>query len=561
MIDRKIAYFSMEIGLENAIPTYSGGLGVLAGDTIRSAADLKIPMVAVTLLHRKGYFNQKLDSAGRQTEEPVNWSVEEYLHRESAQATVTIEGRTVKLQVWRYDVTSSGGHIVPVYLLDSSAAENSEWDRCLTDSLYGGERRYRLCQEVILGIGGLRILRELGYSDIKRYHLNEGHAALLTLELLREVKEKAKHKKTTDADLEKVREQCVFTTHTPVPAGHDQFDVELAHSVLDEDVCNNGERFCLDGVLNMTYLALELSDQVNGVAKKHSEISRFMFADYTIDSITNGVHAATWTSEPFQRLYDKYIPGWKEDNFSLRSAFSIPNRGIWLAHEDAKCKLIDFVNETTDADLDPDSLTIGFARRSTPYKRAQLVFHNPDRLIKIAAKHGPIQFVFACKAHPADGAGKQIIQEIFKAKESLKGKIRIAYLPNYDMDLGLLLTSGVDVWLNNPIPPREASGTSGMKATLNGVPSLSILDGWWIEGCIEGLTGWSFGEAARDMNTPNHVDADAESLYKKLEKDVVPVFYRRRDDFIRIMQHAIALNGSFFNTQRMMLQYVMKAYF
>ncbi|MBU1651747.1 alpha-glucan family phosphorylase, partial [bacterium] len=206
-------------------------------------------------------------------------------------------------------------------------------------------------------------------------------------------------------------------------------------------------------------------------------------------------------------------------------------------------------------------LTIGFARRPTPYKRAQLVFHNPDRLIKIAAKHGPIQFVFAGKAHPADGAGKQIIQEIFKAKESLKGKIRIAYLPNYDMDLGLLLTSGVDVWLNNPIPPREASGTSGMKATLNGVPSLSILDGWWIEGCIEGLTGWSFGEAARDMNTPNHVDADAESLYKKLEKDVVPVFYRRRDDFIRIMQHAIALNGSFFNTQRMMLQYVMKAYF
>lgn len=551
----------MEIGLENSIPTYSGGLGVLAGDTIRSAADLKVPMVAVTLLHRKGYFNQKLDNAGLQTEEPVEWLIEKCLKKETAKTTVTIEKRMVELHVWRYDVTGTTGHIVPVYLLDSSSEVNSDYDRSLTDSLYGGDRRYRLCQEVILGIGGLRMLRELGYRDLERYHLNEGHAALLTLELLNEVKEEAKHKKTTDADLAKVREQCVFTTHTPVPAGHDQFDVELAKNVMGENACKNGERFCLDNVLNMTYLALELSDYVNGVAKKHTEVSRYMFANYTIDSITNGVHAATWTSEPFQKLYDRYIPGWKEDNFSLRSAFSIPRRGIWLAHEDAKYKLINYVNETTNAQLALDSLTFGFARRAAPYKRAQLVFHNPERLIKIAEKHGPMQFVFAGKAHPNDSAGKQIIQEIFKAKELLKNKIKIVYLPNYNMELGLLLTSGVDIWLNNPIPPREASGTSGMKAALNGVPSLSILDGWWIEGCIEGLTGWSFGEAARDLNSPNHVEADADSLYKKLEKEVVPAFYRWRDDFIQIMQHTIALNGSFFNTHRMMQQYVVKAYF
>jgi len=557
-----IAYFSMEIGLDPGIPTYSGGLGILAGDTIRSAANLKIPMVAVTLLHRKGYFFQKLDKTGWQIEEPVEWIVDDFLVELPERASVIIEGRTVMIRAWKYEVKGFTGFTVPIYFLDVDLPENSEWDRTLTHYLYGGDLHYRLCQEVILGIGGVRMLRALGHDNVKRFHMNEGHSSLLTLELLDEYLDEADLDSINDEAINYVRKKCVFTTHTPVPAGHDQFPMDLVRQVLGQHEAFEIQGLCThEGMLNMTYLALSLSHYINGVAKKHREVSSLMFADYVIDSITNGVNAAVWTSKPFQDLFDKYIPGWREDNFNLRYALNIPNEEIWQAHNQAKRQLIQYVNRETNVGMDVDWLTIGFARRSATYKRADLIFQDIERLKRISSETGTIQMIFAGKAHPEDQGGKELIKRIFQAKESLKKDIKIAYLDNYDMELGKLITSGVDIWLNNPIPPREASGTSGMKAALNGVPSLSILDGWWLEGCIEGVTGWAIGDTQGKAEDSDNRSKDAASIYEKLENVVLPIFYDDREQFINIMRHAIALNGSFFNTQRMMQQYVLKAYF
>ncbi len=560
---RLVAYFSMEIALQADIPTYSGGLGVLAGDTIRAAADRKVPLLAVTLLHRKGFFYQKLDQSGWQTEEPTEWIVEDFLTEMPARASVTIEGRTVQLRAWKYDVRGYDGFIVPVYLLDADLPENGEWDRTLTHYLYGGDLHYRLCQEVILGIGGIKMLRALGYDQLQRYHMNEGHASLLTVALLDEHAHQAGRTTFTQDDIDHVREQCVFTTHTPVPAGHDQFPLEMVTSVVGHtEIEAMHDVFCCEGSLNMTYLALNLSHYVNGVAKKHGEVSRHMFAQYRIDAITNGVHAATWAAPAMQKLFDLHIPDWRADNFSLRYALSIPAQEVWDAHLQAKKALVDYVNHESNSGLDINVMTLGFARRAAAYKRADLLFHDIERLKAIAATVGKFQIVYAGKAHPNDGEGKELIKRIFHAKELLKDHIKIAYLPNYDLEVGKLLTAGVDIWLNTPQPPLEASGTSGMKAALNGVPSLSVLDGWWIEGCIEGVTGWAMGEGCNPVDGGGDRSAcDAASLYEKLEHIVLPLFYSDRNRFIDIMRHAIALNGSFFNTHRMVLQYVVKAFF
>ena len=553
----------MEIGLETGIPTYSGGLGVLAGDTIRSAADLRVPMIAVTLLHRKGYFYQKLDENGWQREEPVEWVVEDFLEEMPERASVTIEGRTVQLRAWKYDVIGIGGFKVPVYFLDTNLSENSEWDRTLTHFLYGGEQKYRLCQELILGMGGVRILRSLGYNRIERFHMNEGHASLLTLELLFEEMRNSRKKTISNPHIEAVREKCIFTTHTPVPAGHDQFPIDIVNQVFrdNKEFSISKELLHSGNTLNMTYLALHLSHYVNGVAKKHGEISQLMFAGYAIDAITNGVHATTWVAEPLQELYNHYIPGWKQDNFSLRYALNIPKTEVWKAHLKAKRRLIQYVNRETNVGMDVDVLTIGFARRAATYKRGDLLFIDIERLKTISSKVGLFQVIYAGKAHPLDQGGKELIKKIFQTKESLKKDLKIAYLENYDMELGKMMTSGVDLWLNTPQPPLEASGTSGMKAALNGVPSLSILDGWWIEGHIEGVTGWSIGENEQGMGENRDRFKDALSLYNKLEQVILPSFYHDRDRFIDVMLHSIALNGSFFNTHRMIQQYVLNAYF
>ncbi|OGQ72722.1 MAG: alpha-glucan phosphorylase [Deltaproteobacteria bacterium RIFCSPLOWO2_12_55_13] len=553
----------MEIAVDAEIPTYAGGLGVLAGDTIRSAVDLKVPMVAVTLLYRKGYFYQTLDASGWQREEPVEWVVDDFLEEMPQRAAVALEGRSVHIRSWKYEVSDSGGFKVPVYFLDSDLPENSEGDRTLTHSLYGGDQRYRLCQEAILGIGGVRMLRALGYHEIERFHMNDGHASLLVLELLDEEAGKNGGRPITHDDVEAVRRKCVFTTHTPVPAARDQFPKELAERVLGEYQAMSDIKdlvFCGD-VLDMTFLGFNLSHFINGVAKKHSEVARLMFAGYLIDAITNGVHAATWVAEPFHELYDRHIRGWRLDNFSLRYALSIPKEEVWKAHNQVKKRLLQYLNRETNVGMDVDVLTIGFARRMATYKRADLLFTDPERLKGIASKAGPFQLVYAGKAHPQDQAGKELIQRIFRIKDALAKNIKMVYLENYDLELGKMITAGVDVWLNTPQPPLEASGTSGMKAALNGVPSLSVLDGWWIEGCIEGVTGWSIGENERGTEEASNRSKDASSLYDKLEQVIIPLFYHNRDRFIDVMLHSIALNGSFFNTHRMIQQYVLKAYF
>ena len=563
--DISIAYFSMEIALESAIPTYSGGLGVLAGDTLRSAADTNLSIVGITLLSRKGYFRQHLDQDGGQSEEPVKWPINNYLQPLDVQVSLELEDRQVTVQAWRYDIKGSSGQVVPVYLLDTDVDGNSDYDRTLTDHLYGGDDYYRLCQETILGIGGIRILRALGHITIERYHMNEGHSSLLVFELMAELTQQQGSLVATTEHLEQIRQQCVFTTHTPIAAGHDRFPMTLAYRVLKQCTpftdCGN-EAGCCDNELNLTYLALAASYYINGVAKKHSETSRKMFEGYQIDSITNGIHAYTWASDPMRALFDSKIPDWRQDNLSLRYAISIACDDIWQAHQLAKYALINYVNKNCNAGMDHDVMTLGFARRATQYKRATLIFTDTDRLKAISSHNGPLQIIFGGKAHPKDTQGKTLIREIFKMQNAPGNDIRIAYVPDYDMDIGRLMTSGVDLWLNTPLPPMEASGTSGMKAAINGVPSLSILDGWWIEGCIDGITGWAIGDGQpQPPDTALITNSEADSLYAKLENIIVPMYYHNRDAYIEIMRNAIAINGSFFNTERMLSQYVTKAYF
>ena len=585
-VKRIVAYFSMEIALENAMPSYSGGLGVLAGDTIRAAADLRLPMVAISLLYRKGFFTQRLAEDGSQTEEPVEWHVEDFLKEETARASVSIESRHVELRCWRYSAKGVRSFEVPIYFLDADLPSNAEADRNLTGTLYGGDSYYRLCQEVVLGIGGVRMLRALGYNDLTRYHMNEGHAALLALQLLYDETTKAGRKSIRSEDIEKVRSKCVFTTHTPVPAGHDRFPMEYLTRVFpgqtefldlkdaptadlmkrvlqaEQNFPDLREAARLGASLNLTQLALSLSTYVNGVAKQHGETSRQMFPGAAIEAITNGVHAGTWTSPPFQQLFDRYIPSWREDNYSLRSALGLPAEEVWAAHLIAKFDLLETVRKKTGLKFDSEAFTIGFARRATGYKRADLILADLDRLREIAKNAGHFQIIYAGKAHPNDGGGKDIIRRIFQAKKALRKSVPVVFLDDYNLELGGKITSGVDLWLNTPQFPLEASGTSGMKAALNGVPSLSILDGWWVEGHIEGVTGWCIGESRRTVagNAPADNKAEAESLYAKLEGVILPMYYNDRAKFLEVMQHAIAINGSFFNTQRMVQQYITDAY-
>ena len=551
-----VAYFSMEIAINPGMPTYSGGLGVLAGDTLRSAADLGTPLVAFTLLHRKGYFRQHLDAQGKQTEDAQPWTVTDFCTEETPRITVTVEGRTVTVRAWRYDMVGRAGHTIPIYLLDTDLPENTAWDRSLTDHLYGGDSNYRLQQEIILGMGGVRMLNALSHR-VNVYHMNEGHAALLTLALLESQLGGGPLNKVTEFDVAAVREKCVFTTHTPVPAGHDRFSMENSIRILGGERTARLESLgcCHENMLNMTYVALRFSRYVNGVALQHGNVSREMFPQYQIDAITNGVHAPTWVSEPFQELLDKNIQHWRRDNLYLRNAIEIPLQEIIAAHCQAKETLLAEVANRTGLVLNPKVLTLGFARRAATYKRADLLFTDPDRLLDIAQAAGGLQILYAGKAHPQDEPGKALIFNVIeKARKYSGSDLRVVYLENYDWELGALLTAGVDVWVNTPKRPYEASATSGMKAALNGVPSLSILDGWWIEGCLENYTGWAIEDGADDT-------AEATSLYEKLEKAVVPLYLKSPEAWGNLMRTTVAYNGSFFNTNRMVKQYIRNAYY
>jgi len=552
---RKIAYFSMEIALAKALPTYSGGLGMLAGDTLRSAADTGVPLVAISLVHRRGYFEQHLDSHGQQTESDVVWSPETTLPSANQTITITLHGRELTLSAWRFDVVGHTGHIIPVFLLDADVEGNDPWDRRLTDHLYGGDTYYRLCQEAILGLGGIHLLHALGMQP-EVCHMNEGHAALLSIGLLEARVAPSPLSTATDADAEAVKQQCIFTTHTPVPAGHDKFGLDQMRQILGAERSSTIERFGAlhNDLLNMTYLALRFSRYVNGVAMLHGKVSQQMFPEYTVHSITNGVHAATWLSQPFQKLLDKEVPEWRHDNQYFKSVYGIEPEAIEATHLPSKLRLFQTVKQRTGIDLDPHVLTLGFARRVATYKRASLILHSPERLIEIANRIGGLQILMAGKAHPADNAGKGLIRDIFTTAAKLESsKLRILYLENYDWDLGEQLTNGVDVWLNTPLRPYEASGTSGMKAALNGVPSLSVLDGWWVEGCAENITGWAIENSEDEA-------VEAERVYHKLEYSVAPAFADKAQ-WARIRRHCIAINGTFFNTHRMLGQYVSNAYY
>jgi glycogen phosphorylase len=557
--EARIAYFSMEIAVDPAMPTYAGGLGVLAGDLLRSAADLELPMIGVTLLPRQGYFHQSLNAQGQQTEQPESWSIETFLEPLDLKVPLALDAHRIFIRPWLYWVKGVTGHRVPVCFLDTNLPENPEWERSLSNSLYGGDDRYRFCQEAVLGIGGVRALRAMGHRGIIRFHMNEGHSALLALALLEERLGRQNLSVATEKDVEAIRQECVFTTHTPVPAALDQFSLDLAKDILGQDrvtLLQNANALH-DGALNMTYLGLRFSRYVNGVAMHHADVSRTMFPSYPIHAITNGVHAASWTSPAFQELFDKHIPEWRHDNLYLRYAIGIDAQEIRAAHLKAKAEMVRQVSERTGVKLNENAAILGFARRAAQYKRADLIFANLDRLRAIRQKVGPFQVVFGGKAHPQDSEGKAIIRKVFEAAAALRDSIPVVYVENYDLAWARLLTSGVDLWLNTPHRPYEASGTSGMKAALNGVPSFSVRDGWWIEGHLEGITGWSIGYD----EDPEQREIEVTSMYDKLERVILPMFFQQPQKYSEVMRSTIALNGSFFNTQRMLSQYVLNAYF
>jgi starch phosphorylase len=553
----RVAYFSMEIALRNEIPTYSGGLGILAGDTMRSATDLDLAMVGVTLVSRAGYFRQEIDSNGRQLERPATRDPAQWAKPLDAKIAVPIDGRTVWIGAWLYVMEGSMGGRQPVLLLDTDLNENSKEDREITHYLYGGDNAYRLKQEIVLGIGGVRLLQAIGFT-IRHYHMNEGHSALLSVELMGRFTYSPEEVRPGEStyDLPRVRDLCSFTTHTPIEAGHDRFPYDMVNRVLDNDFDIKAIKN-LAGVdsLNMTRLALNMSEYVNGVAKKHAEVSTAMYPGYKVHAITNGVHPFVWTHENFRQLYDHYLPGWcHEPQLLVRADCSIPDAAIWEAHILAKQHLIEKVQTLTGIALKPDIPVLGFARRMTAYKRPDLLFTDLERLKAIARKQ-PFQIVLAGKAHPHDDNGKHLIEQLCMHARALAGTITVVYLPDYDMALAQALTAGVDVWLNTPLPPLEASGTSGMKAAFNGVPNLSVLDGWWVEGCIEGVTGWAIGD------TSGKPDGDARALYDKLEQVVLPLYYNSdHAGWIRVMKGAISKNASYFNSHRMMRRYATEAY-
>jgi glycogen phosphorylase len=561
----EIAYYSMEIALNDGIPTFSGGLGVLAGDHLRAAADRGLPIVAVTLLYSHGFFRQSVVD-GEQRERPVEWSPEALLEELAVRVPVTVGGRRVVVGARRLMVQGIEGHRVPVHFLDTNLEENAPEDRPITDRLYTSDPYERLRQEAVLGLGGPLVLEDLGYEGIRVHHVNEGHGSLVPVGLLaRRLAAGSPGGGLTTArpqDAAAVRRQCVFTTHTPVPAGHDRFSPDVSHAVLGHDLMGAlGGLGCLeaDGTLNMTVLGMHFSGFVNGVSLRHAEVTRAMFPSRVVESITNGVHTATWTAPATADLFDHHLPDWRGDSQQLRYAGQIPLDALRAAHAANKRALCAEVRRRAGVTMRPGVLTIGIARRFAAYKRNDLVLSDPERLLAIADRVGPLQLVFSGKAHPGDADGKAMIRRVTGAAARAGRGVTVAFLDDYGMALGRRLCAGSDVWLNTPVPPNEASGTSGMKAALNGVPSLSTLDGWWIEGCIEGVTGWPVGEAAGPEITSD-AGGDGGRLYDVLEDVVVPTYYKDPNALTIMGRRAIALNGSFFSAHRMVDEYARRAY-
>ncbi len=541
----EIAYFSAEIGISSSLPTYSGGLGVLAGDHLKAAGDVGLNICGITLLYKEGYFKQKIDEKGEQSETYPKFDPNPLLEEISIEFSLRLRERDVWIKVFKFTYESKSGSKTPIFFLDTDHEKNKKEDRILTLRLYSGDKNHRILQEAILGFGGIKLLEQMNQNSIKKYHMNEGHSSFLVLGLLEKF----------DNDIEKVKSRCHFTTHTPVPAGHDQFSLDRVKNLLNGLIPYNLQ---LPSIINqnavhMTELGLSFSKTANGVSRLHGQVAKTQFPwKKNIGYITNGVHHSYWMAGPLKRLYDKFIPKWRENPNALIDIDNIPDNYLWEAHLSRKKYLLNYSNSLNGKALDCDTLTIGFARRSATYKRAQLIFHDIEKLESIGKNN--IQIIFSGKAHPDDKDGKEIIKQIVQKSDSLFGKVKIIFLENYNMWLGKLITSGVDLWLNTPLRPNEASGTSGMKASLNGIPNLSILDGWWEEGCRDGINGWAIGNAE---NSDDH--KDAEHLYSVLKSKVIPTFYDKRKRWIRMMKESIK-TGINFTAHRMILDYKRKYY-
>lgn len=546
-----IAYISMEIGIDSNIPTYSGGLGVLAGDTVRSAADLEIPMVGICLCYSIGYFYQLFNERGEQKEKEIDWSFFYEFDRVEQPITIKIEDKDVKVSAWLHKSIGRSGHILPIYLLTTDVEGNEPWIKKMTGALYDSTSRWnRIVQEMILGIGSVKLLKALGYNNIQTYHLNEGHGSFAIVELFREL-----------GDVEKVKEKVVFTTHTPVAAGHDRFYKGLVNQVFINRFPSELNKYAYkDGQLNMTVLGMNLSRYRNGVAKKHGEISRKMFPGYDVDHITNGIHLPFWVSKPIRKMFDRKWPNWKANPRVLENAIELDDLDLFDAHIENKFNLISYQKGHSWNLLDEELITIGFARRMTYYKRPTLLFHDIDRLGKICKNN--VQIIFAGKAHPKDQIGKDLIKRIFEAGEYLYDNygVKVVLMENYNMDLSHMLVSGVDIWLNTPNRYEEASGTSGMKACLNGVLNLSVLDGWWLEGYkMNPLAGWAIGPDDSDPKaSENNWDIDSNYLYEIIENEVTTLWLNH-DEWVFRQKNAISL-AAYFNTHRMVEEYARKSY-
>ena len=599
----RIAYFSAEFGLHNSLPIYSGGLGILSGDHTKEASDLGIPLVGVGFMYPQGYFRQRIPSHGWQeavyeqidmSEAPIR-PVQDG-HGNDLKVSVNLGDRPVYARIWNVKVGS-----VDLYLMDTDVDDNDPWNRELSARLYSGDSEVRIRQEIMLGIGGVRTLRLLGIAP-QAWHMNEGHSAFLVLELIRErVADGMSFAEARAA----VREETIFTTHTPVPAGHDAFPFHMMEQYFHnywEQLGLGREEFLALGehqeawgtAFNMTVLALRMAGQVNGVSELHGEVSREMWQsvwpersveEVPITHITNGVHLPTWLPSEVRALFKKYLgPDWlqyQDDPALWERLAEIPDGELWDLHNEMKLKLLSFLRErvrrrwvrgaedptqvlTSGTLLDPHALTIGFARRFATYKRANLIFRDLDRLRKILLDtHRPVQLIFAGKAHPADDPGKMLIQNIYTHAKHHEMGGRVAFIEDYDMHMARYLVQGVDLWLNNPRRPREASGTSGMKAAINGIPNLSVLDGWWVEG-YNGANGWAISSEVQ-QNEEAQDWADANAIYNLLEEEIVPLFYDRdRDDiprgWIEIMRESIRSCAPQFGTRRMLKEYTSRMY-
>ncbi|MFX1242147.1 MAG: alpha-glucan family phosphorylase [Promethearchaeota archaeon] len=550
--NQEIAYFSMEIALESSLPIYSGGLGILAGDALRSAADMGIPMIAVTLVYDAGYFYQQIGPNGEQIEKEMKWDFSDDFERLEQQVILELQDKSIKVEAWKYELIGRNGHKIPVILLDTDLKLNEPWQRKLTHMLYDANPFQRIAQEMVLGICGFRMLEKLGYNKIKTYHLNEGHAAFLIFELLKKYK-----------TLIEVKKHCVFTTHTPVRAGLEEFEYNLVNDVFRDRLPEQIHEFGGKNALNMTILALNGSGYTNAVSEKHNEVSKKMFPGFEINYITNGVHLGYWLSPYMRDFFNNELSRDWHHNYKLfENVLNLDNYELWRAHSKAKRLLIEYENSHSWVLFDKNLLTIGFARRMAEYKRPLLIFSDLERLAKIIENKA--QLIFAGKAHPADMQSKSYVKKIYDYSDYLWNSygIGVVFLENYEITLAKLLVSGVDLWLNNPRRYLEASGTSGMKAAINGVLNFSTLDGWWIEGYYmsDKQAGWAIGPEPSDPKAKTMDDSfDAEDLYVKLENEIIPLYYQNASEWQQRMKYAIKL-GAYFNTNRMMEEYALKSY-